>query len=190
MFHMPLSSCYRVSMRVSEWLHHDVNSIQCFYTMWCYRVMRGWVKRWNGMTWEFVGWETSVSVTDTPPVRWISVDCKRAQDERYLSADGVRCPQRHRQRLAVAADEVTVVEDEVFGSEEYSRSAVRQVPAVWEEESTEETQVCLLKDSLIKFLYAVRINWLHLPNILYKGQVIFSSIMNTLTINSLPQSLV
>lgn len=55
---------------------------------------------------------------------------QRAQAEQYLSADGVGCPERHRESLAVAADVVTVVEDGVLGTEEYSRSTVRQVPAV------------------------------------------------------------
>lgn len=48
----------------------------------------------------------------------------------YLSADSVRRPEGHRQRLAVATDEVTVVQEGVFGTEEDSRSTVRQVPAV------------------------------------------------------------
>lgn len=62
---------------------------------------------------------------------------QRAQDELYLSADSVWCPERHRESLAVAADVVTVVEDGVFGTEEDSRSAIWQVPAVWERKSTE-----------------------------------------------------
>lgn len=61
-----------------------------------------------------------------------------AQPELYLSADSVRCPERHEEGLAVATDVVTVVEDGVLGTEEYSRSTMRQIPAVWEE----ERQVC------------------------------------------------
>lgn len=52
------------------------------------------------------------------------------QPEPYLSADSVRCPERHEEGLAVAADVVTVVEDGVLGTEEYSRSTVGQIPAV------------------------------------------------------------
>lgn len=64
----------------------------------------------------------------------------KAQDEEYLSADSVWCPERHGERLAVAADVVAVVQDGVLGTEEHSRSAVRQVPAVWEsKEGRDET---------------------------------------------------
>lgn len=48
----------------------------------------------------------------------------------YLSAHSVGCPERHRESLAVAADVVTVVEDGVLGTEENSRTTVRQIPAV------------------------------------------------------------
>lgn len=49
----------------------------------------------------------------------------------HLSADGVGRPQRHGQRLAVAADEVAVMEDDVFGAEEHGRAAMWQVSTVW-----------------------------------------------------------
>ena len=59
------------------------------------------------------------------------------QDEQYLSADSVWCPQRHRESLTVATDVVSVVEDGVFGAEEDSRSTMRQVLVIWEGRSTE-----------------------------------------------------
>lgn len=70
---------------------------------------------------------------------------QRAQDAQYLSADGVRRPEGHRESLTIATDVVTVVEDGVFGTEEYSRSTVRQVPAVWggaKRDTAEERQEC------------------------------------------------
>lgn len=48
----------------------------------------------------------------------------------HLSADGVGRPQRHGQRLAVAADEVAVMEDDVLGAEEHGRAAMWQVSTV------------------------------------------------------------
>lgn len=50
--------------------------------------------------------------------------------EAHLSADGVGRPQRHGQRLAVAADEVAVMEDDVLGAEEHGRAAMWQVSTV------------------------------------------------------------
>lgn len=48
----------------------------------------------------------------------------------HLSADGEGRPQRHGQRLAVAADEVAVMEDDVLGAEEHGRAAMWQVSTV------------------------------------------------------------
>ena len=48
----------------------------------------------------------------------------------HLSADGVGRPQRHSQRLAVAADEVAVMEDDVLGAEEHGGAAMWQVSTV------------------------------------------------------------
>lgn len=56
-------------------------------------------------------------------------ECRRRAA--HLSADGVGRPQRHGQGLAVAADEVAVMEDEVLGAEEHGGTAVRQVSTVW-----------------------------------------------------------
>lgn len=53
-----------------------------------------------------------------------------AWGSRHLSADGVGRPQRHGESLAVAADEVAVVQDQVLGAEEHGGTAVRKVPTV------------------------------------------------------------
>lgn len=42
----------------------------------------------------------------------------------YLSANSVRCPERHGEHLTIATDVVTVVEDAILGTVEYSRSTV------------------------------------------------------------------
>lgn len=55
---------------------------------------------------------------------------KTEQREQHLSADSVGRPEGHGQRFTVATDEVTVVEDGVFGVKKDSRSTKRQVPAV------------------------------------------------------------
>lgn len=75
--------------------------------------------------------DTSTWGQKAPRDRHIATGRERRRRAAHLSADGVGRPQRHGQGLAVAADEVAVMEDEVLGPEEHGGTAVRQVSAVW-----------------------------------------------------------
>lgn len=59
-----------------------------------------------------------------------TVNDNNKQSGQYLSAQSVGCPERHRESFTVATDVVTVVEDGVLGTEENSRTTVRQISAV------------------------------------------------------------